>query len=63
MSETSNKEKAIDFYKMAYNGNPKKAVELYVGNIIFNTILLLAMVQNLLLLILKRCTMNIQINR
>ena len=26
------KEKAIAFYKMAYEGNPKKAVELYVGN-------------------------------
>lgn len=26
-----NKEKAIAFYKMAYDGNPKKAVELYVG--------------------------------
>ncbi|MEP0132797.1 MAG: nuclear transport factor 2 family protein [Eudoraea sp.] len=25
------KENAIAFYKMAYNGNPKKAVELYVG--------------------------------
>ncbi len=26
-----NKENAIAFYEMAYNGNPKKAVELYVG--------------------------------
>lgn len=26
-----NKENAIAFYKMAYEGNPKKAVELYVG--------------------------------
>lgn len=26
-----NKENAIAFYDMAYNGNPKKAVELYVG--------------------------------
>ncbi|MGB5272039.1 MAG: nuclear transport factor 2 family protein [Eudoraea sp.] len=26
-----NKQNAIAFYKMAYNGNPKKAVELYVG--------------------------------
>ena len=26
-----NKENAIEFYKMAYNGNPKKATELYVG--------------------------------
>jgi predicted SnoaL-like aldol condensation-catalyzing enzyme len=25
------KENAIAFYDMAYNGNPKKAVELYVG--------------------------------
>jgi predicted SnoaL-like aldol condensation-catalyzing enzyme len=25
------KENAIAFYEMAYNGNPKKAVELYVG--------------------------------
>jgi predicted SnoaL-like aldol condensation-catalyzing enzyme len=29
---SSNKENAIAFYKMAYNGNPKKSVELYVGN-------------------------------
>ena len=27
----TNKEKAIDFYKTAYEGNPRKAVELYVG--------------------------------
>lgn len=27
-----NKEKAIAFYQMAYDGNPKKAVELYVGD-------------------------------
>ncbi len=26
-----NKNNAIKFYKMAYEGNPKKAVELYVG--------------------------------
>ncbi|MGB5894638.1 MAG: nuclear transport factor 2 family protein [Ignavibacteriaceae bacterium] len=26
-----NKKNAIGFYKMAYNGNPKKATELYVG--------------------------------
>ncbi|NNL02471.1 MAG: SnoaL-like domain-containing protein [Eudoraea sp.] len=26
-----NKANAIAFYEMAYNGNPKKAVELYVG--------------------------------
>lgn len=26
-----NKENAIAFYKMAYDGNPKKAVELYIG--------------------------------
>jgi len=26
-----NKENTIEFYKMAYNGNPKKAAELYVG--------------------------------
>ena len=33
MTETlnQNKENAIAFYKMAYYGNPKKAVELYVG--------------------------------
>lgn len=28
----ANKQNAIEFYKTAYNGNPKKAVELYVGN-------------------------------
>ena len=27
-----NKKNAIDFYKMSYNGNPREAVELYVGN-------------------------------
>ncbi|MGB5430414.1 nuclear transport factor 2 family protein [Eudoraea sp.] len=27
-----NKENAIAFYEMAYNGNPKRAVELYVGS-------------------------------
>jgi len=28
----TNKTNAIDFYKMSYNGEPRKAVELYVGN-------------------------------
>ncbi|MBE9467400.1 MAG: nuclear transport factor 2 family protein [Bacteroidetes bacterium] len=27
-----NKTTAIDFYQMAYKGNPKKAVDLYVGS-------------------------------
>ena len=27
-----NKENAISFYKMAYDGNPRKAVELFVGS-------------------------------
>ena len=27
-----NKENAIAFYKMAYDGNPRKAVELFVGD-------------------------------
>ena len=27
-----NKKNAIEFYRIAYNGNPRKAVELYVGN-------------------------------
>ena len=27
-----NKENAIEFYRMAYEGNPQKAVELFVGN-------------------------------
>lgn len=27
-----NKRNAIDFYKMAYEGNPRKAVELFVGS-------------------------------
>jgi len=33
MSDTlkQNKANAIAFYEMAYNGNPQKAVELYVG--------------------------------
>ncbi len=32
MSLEQNKENAIAFYKMAYEGNPKKAIEQYVGN-------------------------------
>ena len=32
MNLTQNKENAIAFYKMAYEGNPQKAVELYVGD-------------------------------
>ena len=31
MDLEKNKENAIAFYKTAYEGNPKKAVELYVG--------------------------------
>jgi predicted SnoaL-like aldol condensation-catalyzing enzyme len=31
MELEKNKENAIAFYKMAYEGNPKRAVELYVG--------------------------------
>ncbi|MEQ3664481.1 nuclear transport factor 2 family protein [Olleya sp.] len=31
MDIQKNKENAIAFYKMAYEGNPTKAVELYVG--------------------------------
>lgn len=27
-----NKKSAIEFYRMAYEGNPRKAVELYMGN-------------------------------
>ena len=32
MNITDNKKNAIAFYKMAYEGNPKKAFELYVGD-------------------------------
>lgn len=32
MNILENKKNAIAFYKMAYEGNPTKAVELYVGN-------------------------------
>ncbi len=32
MSIKENKKNAIGFYKMAYDGNPKKAVELFVGS-------------------------------
>ncbi|GAB7220039.1 nuclear transport factor 2 family protein [Vibrio comitans] len=32
MKLESNKKNAIAFYKMAYLGNPKQAVELYVGD-------------------------------
>lgn len=33
MDLEQNKQNAIAFYKMAYEGNPRKAVELYVGAI------------------------------
>jgi len=33
MTDTNeNKKHAIEFYKMAYNGNPSQAVKLYVGD-------------------------------
>ncbi len=32
MDTSKNKENAVAFYKMAYEGAPKKAVELYVGD-------------------------------
>jgi len=32
MSLEKNKENAIAYYKMAYEGNPAKAIELYVGD-------------------------------
>jgi predicted SnoaL-like aldol condensation-catalyzing enzyme len=32
MDTAKQKQDAIEFYKMAYNGNPRKAVELYVGS-------------------------------
>ncbi|GAB7256332.1 nuclear transport factor 2 family protein [Polaribacter sp. OB-PA-B3] len=32
MNLENNKKNAIAFYKMAYNGNPEKAVALYVGD-------------------------------
>jgi predicted SnoaL-like aldol condensation-catalyzing enzyme len=32
MSLSQNKENAIEFYRMAYNGNPREAVNLFVGN-------------------------------
>ena len=32
MNTEENKKNAIAFYKMAYEGHPKKAVELYVGH-------------------------------
>jgi len=31
MDREENKKNAIDFYKLAYEGNPEKAVALYVG--------------------------------
>ena len=31
MNLNQNKQNAIEFYKMAYNGEPRKAVALYVG--------------------------------
>ena len=32
MNLEANKENAINFYKMAYEGNPKEAIALYVGD-------------------------------
>jgi len=32
MNLQENKQNAISFYKMAYEGNPEKAVELYIGD-------------------------------
>ena len=32
MNPEQNKENAIAFYKMAYEGNPRKATEIYVGS-------------------------------
>ena len=32
MNLEKNKENAIAFYKMAYEGNPEEAVKLYVGD-------------------------------
>ncbi|QIE59117.1 hypothetical protein G5B37_05955 [Rasiella rasia] len=32
MNQEQNKQNAISFYKMAFEGNPKKAVALYVGD-------------------------------
>jgi predicted SnoaL-like aldol condensation-catalyzing enzyme len=32
MNNKNHKENAIAFYKTAYEGNPKKAIELYVGD-------------------------------
>ena len=31
MDLNENKKNAVEFYKMSYNGEPRKAVELYVG--------------------------------
>ncbi|MEM8847754.1 MAG: ester cyclase [Bacteroidota bacterium] len=31
MNIESNKKNAVAFYKMAYKGNPEKAIELYIG--------------------------------
>ena len=31
MDQKQNKENAIAFYRMAYEGSPGKAIELYVG--------------------------------
>lgn len=32
MNQEQNKQNAICFYKMAYEGKPQRAIELYVGN-------------------------------
>lgn len=33
MNSEKNKQNAISFYEMAYNGNPREAVEKYVGSV------------------------------
>lgn len=33
MNQEENKKRAIQFYKMAFEGNPRKAVELFAGNV------------------------------
>ena len=56
-----NKKNAIAFYKMAYDGDPKKAVELYVGSEYIQHNPEVKMEKKDLLSILLECTKNTKI--
>lgn len=49
------KENVISFYRMAFHGNPREAVERYVGKNIFSIIRWLKMGKKALSIILNAC--------